>query len=739
MAAEEFAKAVEFGLKLSKRIYYGKDSSSVTPPETETMEKSPAESNLPTAPMVYAVIPDPSVVDNPDIPSYQPYVHGKCVPPALIPLDMLGISINVDCYLDTAFVSVHGTWRVHCVKRSRKCDCRIAIPMGGQGSVLGVEVDISGRSYHTQLIVTQDKSDLVEAAKAQDGFLLKSQIYTLKVPQVEGGCELSVKASWSQKLIFRDAQFSLIVPFTVPAYVNPAGKNVARREMIQLNMNSPTGSEILCRVSSHPLKELRRDAGNLVFFYEADVMKWSRVDFSFSYSVSSSNAVGGMLLQSPCLYDFDQREIFCCYLIPGTNQSKKVFKKDVVFIIDTSGSMQGAPLKSVKNALLMALSKLNAEDRFNIIAFSGKPYSFSSHMKVANSEAKGSAARWITEELIADGGTNILLPMNQAIQMLSETSCSVPMIFLVTDGTVEDERQICNVIKGLNADKASLCPRIYTLGIGSYCNHYFLQTLAHMGRGQYDASYDIDSIDSRMQRLFTIASSIILSDINIDGLDGIDSVEFYPFPIPDLSYESPVIISGRYSGKLPDSIKASGTMADMKRSTIKLNVHKARDFPLDRVFARREINILTARAWLSESKQIEVKVAKMSLQTGVPSEYACMVLLQGEKGKQEKEDSSAQRGVYLRSLGVGFGNLLATAENLPLGVEKHKPTEPTEIILRAASNCCTRMLDRVCCMCFIKTCSKVNDQCAIVFSQLCTALACFECLNCCYDLCANCG
>ncbi|KAK6911845.1 von Willebrand factor, type A [Dillenia turbinata] len=739
MSAEEFAKAVEFGLKLSKRIYYGKDCSSVTPPETETMEKSPTESNLPTAPMVYAMISDPSMVDNPDIPSYQPYVHGKCVPPDLIPLHMLGISVNVDCYLDTAFITVHGTWRVHCVTRSRKCDCRIAIPMGDQGSVLGVEVDISGKSYYTQVIATPQTSDSVEAAKAEEGFLLKSHIYTLKVPQVEGGCKLSVKASWSQKLIFCDAQFSLIVPFTFPEYVNPAGKNVARREKLQLNLNSPTGSEILCRVSSHPLKELRRNAGNLVFLYEADTLKWSRADFSFSYSVYSSNAVGGILLQSPCLYDFDQREMFCCYLFPGTHQSIKVFKKNVVFIIDTSGSMQGAPLKSVKNALLTALSKLNAEDGFNIIAFSGKPYSFSSHMKVANSEAKDSAALWINEELIADGGTNILLPMNQAIQMLSETSGSVPMIFLVTDGTVKDERQICNVIKGLNADKDSICPRIHTFGIGSYCNHYFLQTLAHIGRGQYDASYDIDSIDFRMQRLFTIASSVILSDITIDGLEGIDSVELYPFPIPDLSSESPVIISGRYSGRLSDSIKASGTMADMKRSTIKFNVHKAKDFPLDRVFARRQIDILTAQARLSESKQIEEKVVKMSMQTGVPSEYTCMALLNGEKGMQEKVDSSAQQRVYLRSLGVGFGNLIATAENLPPGVKKHKPIEPTEIILSAASNCCARILDRVCCMCFIKTCSKVNDQCAIVFSQICAALACFECLECCYDLCDNCG
>ena len=71
-------------------------------------------------------------MDNPDIPSYQPYVHGRCDPPALIPLDMQGIAMEVDCYMDTAFVTVNGTWRVHCIASSRYCDCRIAVPMGEQ-------------------------------------------------------------------------------------------------------------------------------------------------------------------------------------------------------------------------------------------------------------------------------------------------------------------------------------------------------------------------------------------------------------------------------------------------------------------------------------------------------------------------------------------------------------------------------------------------------------------------------
>jgi hypothetical protein len=127
--AEEFCRAVDDGIKLSKRIYFGKDRA-VAPPKLPTSMERSSNALLPKAPMVYAVISDPGIVDNPDIASYQPHVYGRCDPPALIPLQMNAIEMEIDCYLDTAFVTVSGTWRLHCVTGSSSCDCRLAIPIG---------------------------------------------------------------------------------------------------------------------------------------------------------------------------------------------------------------------------------------------------------------------------------------------------------------------------------------------------------------------------------------------------------------------------------------------------------------------------------------------------------------------------------------------------------------------------------------------------------------------------------
>ncbi|KAI3521349.1 hypothetical protein L1887_10812 [Cichorium endivia] len=755
MAVDEFSKSVQMGLQLSKRISYGKDKASMTVPKVPSMKKSLSscssssslrlpENQRPTAPMVYAVIVDPSVVDNPDICSYQPYVYGHCDPPALVPLHMHGIAMEVDCYLDTAFVTVTGTWRVHCVSSATCCDCRIAIPMGEQGSVLGIEVETTRRSYSTQFITPQNEKEVEKSSKTKNGFLMKGNTYMFKIFQVEGGSYIHVTFKWSQKLLYQDHQFSLNVPFTFPDHVHPVVKATPNKEKLVLNVNSGTNTEIICNFSSHPLQETKRQSGELAFSYEAKVKKWSTEDFYFSFSVSSEDILAGILLQTPSLHDYDQRNMFCFYLFPGSNNILKPFRKEVVFLIDISASMQDDPLEKTKDAVIGSLSELNQEDSFNIIAFNGNIQSYSSTMESATEDGITNAIEWMHNTLIAEGGTNLLLPIKQAFDMVGKTGESIPLIFLITDGTVEDEKDICNIIKDHVTDGGINSPRISTFGIGSYCNHYFLQMLAHMGRGCYDAAYDIDSINDRLPRLLNNALSPVLANVTIDG---IETIEMYPFRIPDF-YESPLIVSGRYNGNFPDIVKAKGFIADFSAFNIAVKVRKSKGIPLHKVCVRKEIDTLTAHAWLDQNKQLEENIAKMSLQIGVPSEYTHMILIQGDKVKPaiesvlpEEECSKLEnhKVMLLRDLSVGFGNVTATVDNLPPGIEEVKLNEPAGMMMKAASSCYGVVLDRVCCVSLIRTCSQMNDQCAIALTQLCTALACFECLNCCCEICDSCS
>lgn len=91
----------------------------------------------------------------------------------------------------------------------------------------------------------------------------------------------------------------------------------------------------------------------------------------------------------------------------------QVFGKEVVFLVDISGSMRGAPLDSVKTALLASLYKLNPSDTFNIVAFNESYVSFSPSLVQATKETIEEASEWIEAKFVADGGTNISAPLNQ--------------------------------------------------------------------------------------------------------------------------------------------------------------------------------------------------------------------------------------------------------------------------------------------------------------------------------------
>ncbi|CAL4939884.1 unnamed protein product [Urochloa decumbens] len=755
---EAFARAVDDGLKLTKRLVLPGGGGMPPPRPPQGMERDdPAaareawlRSLLPSSPMAYAVVDDPGAVDSPDVPSYQPHVYGRLDPPALIPLQMREADLRVDCAAAgsaTAEVSLRARWWVHCVTRSRACHCRIVVPMGHQGSILGAEVTVGKRSYNTHVIDTEDNS-AVKISMPESGGLLKQELFSLTIPQVGGGEDIFATIRWSQKLLYHNGQFSVEVPFSFPQFVNPLPKVFMKKEKIQLTVYSGMGKEVILQGTSHPLKEKGRQGEKLSFLHEAAVENWSTKDFTFTYTVYSGDLSGGVLVQPSTLRDYEDRDMFCLFLLPGNNENRKVFRKAVVYIVDTSGSMQGKPLESVKNALSTALSDLIQGDFFNIIAFNDELHLFSSCMEQVNDRTIENAIEWMNLNFVAQGGTDIMRPLSEAMTLLSNSHDALPQIYLVTDGSVDDERNICHTVKTQLINRGSKSPRISTLGLGSYCNHYFLRMLASIGKGHYAAALDTGSIEGRMVQWFQKASSTIVSNISIDGINHIQDFEVDSEYIPDISAKYPLCVSGRYHGKLPETLIAKGQLADMSEISIELRVQHLKDIPLDKVLAKQQMDLLTAKAWLFENKELERKIVKLSIQNSIPSEYTRMVLLQTSldkidpaqqaKNKPAKQSRPEERSAMpLRGMTLGFGDVGATRENLTTGFGEIKATERFEVFEKAVAGCCSRVADCVCCMCFIKACSKMNDQCAIVMAQTCAALACLGCFECCSELCCG--
>jgi len=452
-----------------------------------------------------------------------------------------------------------------------------------------------------------------------------------------------------------------------------------------------------------------------------------------------------VLVQPATLHDYDDRDMFCIFLLPGSG-NRKVFRKAVVFIVDTSGSMQGKPLDNVKHAMSTALSELAQGDYFNIITFNDELHSFSSCLEQVNEKTIASATDWMNSNFVAEGGTDIMHPLSEAMALLSSVHDALPQIYLITDGSVDDEHNICQTMKTEITNRGSKSPRISTFGLGLHCNHYFLCMLASIGKGHYDAALETASIENRILKWFRRASSTIVANISMDDIKHLDDFEVDSEYIPDISAKSPLCVSGKYHGKFPDTVIVKGYLADMNEISIELKVQHLKEIPLDKVLTTQQINLLTSKAWLSADKQLERKVIKLSIKNEFPSEYTEMVLLetyldkvdatQKVKQKLKGKKGPDERRIPLYGLKLGFGDKDATRENLITGFGDVRPEEKS-VILKKASGCCSRLADCLCCMCCIKACNRMNDQCAIVMAQVCAALSCLGCYECCSEVCCG--
>merc|ERR1712157_474511 len=183
----------------------------------------------------------------------------------------------------------------------------------------------------------------------------------------------------------------------------------------------------------------------------------------------------------------------------------------------------------------------------------------------------------------------------------------LPFIVLITDGAVHNEREICEKIES-NKDMRT---RFLTLGIGSYCNWFFLKMLSKLGRG--------------------------FTDIEV-GLKG-DEIEIYPFPIPDLFIGAPVVVAARFtSDQCPSKIAIRGFNPHGEQQTITCKVVTRNDLPVEKIFIKQQIDLMTADAWLKKSKKMEDKVIDVSVNANMPSMYTSTVMFETTQSLFDEEE-----------------------------------------------------------------------------------------------------
>ena len=214
--------------------------------------------------------------------------------------------------------------------------------------------------------------------------------------------------------------------------------------------------------------------------------------------------------------------------------------REMIFIVDTSGSMHGVSIAQAKQALQRAVDGLQPGDKFNVVEFN----SYTNPLfpaSVMASAANVSAATNFVRQLNADGGTEMYSALDFALRTPPNEAFLRQIIF-ITDGAVGNEEGLFKLI-----DNKLNNARLFTVGIGSAPNSWFMRKAAESGRGTFTIISALHEVGEKMERLFRKLESPQVTDIEVQWPSGV-VVDSYPSVVPDLYLGEPVTVKARASG-----------------------------------------------------------------------------------------------------------------------------------------------------------------------------------------------
>ncbi len=307
-------------------------------------------------------------------------------------------------------------------------------------------------------------------------------------------------------------------------------------------------------------------------------------------------------------------------MVPPTQNRIESLNREIIYVIDTSGSMGGQSILQAKAALELALSRLKPSDRFNVIQFNSYTSSLFSESRMASSNNIQSAVNYV-RHLQANGGTEIAPALSAALdnqQVYEINDQNIRQVIFLTDGSIGNEQALFDII-----NKKLGQSRLFTIGIGSAPNSHFMQRAAEFGRGTHTYIGNLNEVKIRMQALFDKIENPILKDIKTSwGSE--TQIESWPQKVSDLYRGEPLLIIAK-ADTLPDRISISGQLAQNEwAAELKLNGGQDRS-GVSTLWARQKIASLMQAKRDEEFDSVKEIIIKTALTHHLVSQYTSLV------------------------------------------------------------------------------------------------------------------
>ncbi|MFH1927447.1 MAG: VIT domain-containing protein, partial [Chloroflexota bacterium] len=582
--------------------------------------------------------PMPAQADGVIIPEPPPHVPPVRVPNLTIKYHRVTVTIDNQVAItkiDQVFVNespydVEGTY---------------IFPLPEGASISDFAMYVDGKRLSAEVLDADESRTIYEdiVRQRRDPAILEyigRNAFRARIYPIPAHSEKRVQLEYSQILAMDQGIVRYVYPLSTEKFSpRPLEEAVVT---VRIRSEEPIKS-IYC--SSHDVAIDRRDDYSATISYEEyDVVPDK--DFELYYTISPEDF--GLNLLS---YRREEEDGFFLLLISPKIEvtQQEIVAKDVVVVLDTSGSMRGEKINQAKEALEFILDSLNPEDRFNIISFSTGIHAYADQL-VPASESK--EARRFVRDLRAVGGTNInralLDALDQAQGERPQAQGGRPqgqggrpqiIIFLTdglaTEGVIETERIISNV-----REAASQSARIFTFGVGDDVHTILLDTVAQEHKGASAYVRPGQDIEAKVSSFYAKVSSPLLADLDLD-FGGIRVEDVYPYPLPDLFAGTQLIVVGLYRHGGNTDIALRGTIDGYEREFLYRENHFRNEGGasfIPRLWATRKVGYLLSEIRLhGENRELIDEIVELSVRYGIVTPYTSFLI-------DEEEDALTDAG-----------------------------------------------------------------------------------------------
>jgi Ca-activated chloride channel homolog len=388
-------------------------------------------------------------------------------------------------------------------------------------------------------------------------------------------------------------------------------------------------------------------------------------DFILKYDVAGSELSDGILFHS----SKDRGGFFSLILEPPARfPEHDVAPKELVFVLDTSGSMMGFPIEKAKEVIDLALDGLYPGDTFNLITFSGDTHILFPEPVYPTAESLRKAEAFLASRS-GSGGTEMMKAIRAALAP-SDSQDHVRIVCFLTDGYVGNDMEIiAEVQKHPNA-------RVFSFGIGNAVNRFLLSKMAEVGRGEVEFVTLADKAEASAHRFYERIRAPLLTDVSIDW-GKLPVTDVYPSRLPDLFASKPLVITGRYTAPIQSTIQLRGHRAGMSfKRDIDLNftAEAPQHDVLASLWARTKIEDLMSQDWRgmqtgTPAGLLREQITQLGLDYRLMTQFTSFVAVEERTVMQDGKPRRVQVPVEMPE-GVSYQGIMGNEQDLKLQAGK---------------------------------------------------------------------